>query len=683
MLRSKKDTSFRVSLQLLLIASLAATQFFGEVTLEAIELKQDFPGYNKAKVPADFTRLLGVGEERYCRYVWSKKISKKQPAWQAIGYRQSGKTVTSLLDFKLKAEGFIPAIERRHCGVDVFISPNEFFDWRNTKQLAQLHANWLEIDTVGHGILSLDQQKAIFSEVHQIIKDKALPAPTGFVASGSGGIHLYWIYEGVPAFKWRVRVWREITLVLAKTLKKSRAPDSLWEVDFAASRDPSRVLRLPGTYHGKSGRIVDSYVGGPRYTFDELAKGLIRSEKNIKALLSTERSEKATWEPKRTKTNTSVGPPPSNPTSLSGKHTIGQWWFRIYSVVCTHARVHGVKEGKRDLYGFILYVALRHIKASPEDALQAIQSLNKEFIGLDDSELTAYLKTAISTNYKYTKNTLAEFLEANLGISSAFLYENDKPRLTPSQIKERQQDSAERTAKTRKERTLNLIKNTILQLKKANKKATQKVIAEKASISIRTVKRYWSEVASVRGTLAPPLYIPAPQGLAPLVKPCPRLILEQQESKDNDLNIIEEKHVCNGAVGAKSLFSQICSILASIPKVEGVVCPFSYLFRGRMARVVLSYNMSETDSIFLAISVASAAADPEKAYFSQDDWMGYLVRALQNSFEAKLLVFEPLIGKFLDLLAGKDAYLTDYQWVLFKEYREIFGLNELTSNLTV
>lgn len=475
--------------------------------------------YYKAPVPAEFTNLLGVGSEQFCRYAWSKHINSKkdpdkQPSWQAIGHRKSGKPVTTLLNFKLLSEGYVKALGDRVCSLDVFLSPNQFFDWRNTKQLAQLHANWIDIDTVDHQVLSVSQQETIFTEVHQIIRDKGLPAPTGYVASGSGGIHLYWIYEGVAAYKWRVRIWREITLILAKTLKKSRKPNALWTVDFAASRDPARVLRLPGTFHGKSGRVAQAYIGGPLYDFDSLARSLIKSEQNIQAL-GARRSGIVLDLPFKPVSRKPAPPAPTpypSPTKDSGKHTIGQWWFRIYTVVCQHARNGGViPEKNRDLYAFFLYVALCHIRPTKEEAYEAVKSLNKEFIHLDENELEAYLKTARSKHYKYAKDTVAEYLESNLGINADFLYQNDKTPLEPPEIKQRQQSAAHSTADKRRTNTLITLRAALRTLVETRLNVTQEAIAALSNRSVRTVRRYWCQLNEDMRTLALPLYIPAPE----------------------------------------------------------------------------------------------------------------------------------------------------------------------------
>ncbi|ENM5740221.1 hypothetical protein AB1F87_003827 [Vibrio mimicus] len=473
--------------------------------------------YHKTAVPADFTNLLGIGQEAYCRYVWSPHINpvkhpNKPAAWQAIGQRQSGKPVSKLIDIKLQAEGCVAKTGVRTCSLDLFISPNQFFDWRNTKQLAQLHANWIDIDTVGHDVISQQQQESLFTEVLQILREQSLPVPTGYVASGSGGMHLYWIYEGVPAYKWRVRIWREISLVLARTLKQACPSDANWIVDFAASRDPARVLRLPGTFHGKSGRIVQAFIGGPLYDFNELAALLVRSEQNQQAIALHQQGRLEDLKPK-TKAKPAK-PSQSNPAKHLGRHTIGQWWFRIYSVICSHARSQGVAEGKRDLHAFILYVALRHIKRSPEDAYQAVKALNAEFIHLTEDELAAYLKTAQQKHYKYTKDSIAEYLESNLGIASDFLFESTKATLTPEEIRSRQHDAAKNTADARRSKTLTALQTALMQLVKTRMTVTQKAIALLTGRSARTVRRYWQELKTFERSFGPALYIPAPSYLS-------------------------------------------------------------------------------------------------------------------------------------------------------------------------
>ena len=481
--------------------------------MSAVSLRTNSQAYDYKQVqsPSEFTRLLKVGsEDKYCRYLWSKKIDKtKFPAWQPIGVRKSGKPVTSLIDFKLKSEAYIAAKGEKRCSVDVFYSPNQFFDWRNTKQLAQLHANWLEIDTKDHEILSECSQKEIATQIAEIISSKDLPAPTGYITSGSGGIHFYWIYKGEAAYKKRVRIWREVTLVLAKTLKKAKPTSAKWSVDFSASRDPARVLRLPGTYHGISGRMTRAFLGGPIYKFEELARCLISSEENLFALNTLASSNIQSQDSKRHGPILKKESIDNKTTKNTGKHTIAQWWFRIYLVVCTNARAGGVKENSnRDLYLFILFVALRHIKNSPEDALNSVLQLNKEFIHLDEEQARSYLKTALTTHYKYRKDTIASYLESNLGINPEFLFQTKKIKLAEAEIKSRQKQSALKTSTSRRKTTLSAINEAISTLEKTGLKVTQKSVALLSKRSERTVRRYWKDV-STNGTLGGSLYIPA------------------------------------------------------------------------------------------------------------------------------------------------------------------------------
>ncbi len=254
-------------------------------------------------------------------------------------------------------------------------------------------------------------------------------------------------------------------------------------------------------------------------------------------------------------------------------------------------------------------------------------------------------------------------------------------------LKERQRKAAERTHSCRRKATELKIITAHKQLIAQGAKVTQAAVAAHTGLTRQTVAKH-KHLITTPSTLN---VVPMPQAqegdLSPVsdvkysldqisalqvVDKCEWTVLEFPKKEISNISFNDVSlHAEKGANGAKSLFSQICSTLSSIPRVEGVVCPFSFEFRGRMARVVVSYGLSELDSVLVAISVASSAADPAKLHFSQDDWMGYLVRALQNARAAKLELFDPLVDKFKTLLNGGDAYLTDYQWGLFRDYRNM------------
>ena len=382
-------------------------------------------------LPGTFTDLLE--NETYCRFLWtSKKRSKKQSSWQVIGQSNNQKT-TSLLDFKLSC-----------LSEDVFMSPNQFFNWRNSRQLARLNAMWVEIDTKNHKILSEKQEGQILDEVFQQLAKSALPSPNAYVLSGSGGIHLYWIFEqGVEAYRYRVEAWRQI----AKKITSVFTGGALWEVDAAASHDPVRVLRLPGSIHGKSKRVVHAYTDTTQtITFEELAAHCRVDIKRPTYPSKTQGKKQLTPEQKQKKAQTS-------------RHTIGQWWAKTYFQVLNHSRQKGKeqlrREKKRDLVAFILYVALRHIKGST-DAFKELEKINNDVIGLDSSELNAYLQTALKVKYKFKKDTLAKYVES-LGINSDYLYVQ-KPKTSPEQIKKSQSLAGYQTAKKRREATYHHLK---------------------------------------------------------------------------------------------------------------------------------------------------------------------------------------------------------------------------------
>lgn len=465
--------------------------------------------YRKATTPSEFLHLLGVGEERYCRYLWSKAIKKEDGAWRAIGHRQSGKTVTTLSEFVLRAERFIPARNSATCSVDVFLSPNQFFDWRCTPQLASLHANWIEIDTTGHAEVTAGIEAQICDEVLSQISSAGLPFPTGFVFSGSGGLHAYWIYDGpVEAFRWRVSVWRE----MAERLSNLPGTDK-WHVDFGASHDPARVLRLPGSIHGGTGRIVNAMVGGQRYAFEALAEQL--------GISHVQPSAKVVPIVEKTDVEIGGGSLKHRPISQDAKstktgakrHTIGQWWSKIYFHVVSHARLHGIKaggpseKGERDLYAFILYCALRHIKKDEQQAFDKLLELNEELIHLEVELLERYLSTARRTKYKFKKKTVVGYL-SSLGICTDFLYQSKHRCLSSDEIKTAQRLSAATTAEKKRSKTMDSIKDAVQQLGSCS----QQAIAHLTGLSTRTIRRYWQ---SVQRSLGLPVFNP------PLGRLCP------------------------------------------------------------------------------------------------------------------------------------------------------------------
>jgi len=429
--------------------------------------------------PQSLLEMLGFGQESNLRYCWIKRGNQNEvdhvSKWYALGNHDTKKTIES--------STFMGDVES-HEGSHVYFSPNEFFSWRNTKQVSLLHSNFLDIDTVDHKILTEEQESTLINEVFEQLIESGVPWPSALVKSGSGGIHLYWAYSPVPAYKYNVAAWKEVTEKLASSLKGG----DLWSVDLSASLDVSRVLRLPGSIHPKSGRTVTEQIISPDlYHFSNLLKSfdLVHLQNKKVTKLHTTKATPAVTEKRRS----------------VGKHNIKTWWANTFFHIISKGRKEGFSEGQRDYAAFMLFVALRHIKGCPEKALEEVKELNDEFIHLSHSELNTYLKTASTTQYKYKKDTLYNYLKNNLGVDPSYLYSSQPVRLSPVERNKRQSKGALNAAQTKKLNTLSKLKAMYQKAKREGTKSTQGAIAISCSLSVRTVRRYWREVINVPGAI--------------------------------------------------------------------------------------------------------------------------------------------------------------------------------------
>lgn len=506
----------------------------------------NYPAYKKCEHPADFLNAIHVGKEDFCRWIFTPS-TKKGKKWCFIGDASKSYTPES------KTKRYKSTLVNENIKVlsnNVFYSPSEFFYWRCTKQLAKLTANWIDIDTVEHEKLSDKDAKSLFKKVISALERSKIPPPTGYVLTGFGGIHFYWIYdEKVDRYK-NVAMWKSVSKAIIDRLS-TKLGKHICTIDSSCSTDPARVLRLPGSVRmlrepalpgkmpkkkknelnndfekrlsnydrqvkeypaklaeyqyitsnkrcklgsvdGVKYRSVYSYLGGPTYSFDQLISLLDvplyeDRYKDIDLVNET---------PKKSKNNKSR-------KKVTGKHTIGEWWFKNYTHIIMHARKNGVKQGQRDLYAFIIFVCLQHMhkNKSKEVAFEAIKKINSEIIGLQESELERYLQTAIhgkSGNrkgpiYRYNKKGMATFLK-QLGIDTSYLFENDKVTLTDDEVRERKSSGAKITNEAQKKNSLDQIRKAFYALKDQGKKTTKAAVSKLSGKSLSTVHRAWNEV---------------------------------------------------------------------------------------------------------------------------------------------------------------------------------------------
>lgn len=401
-----------------------------------------------------FFDLIGVGDgSGFNRFTWTPNDSVQR--WHRIDSQDAAVAET------LFSTG-------RN---NIYVTPNEFFAWRNTKNLARLHCNWIDIDTAGHGSVTPQQAQRIVAEVEACLSESGLPSPTGITHTGSGGLHLYWFYDPVDAFPSAVRKWRDIGRMLCDHIARIREQRgySLWQLDYAASTDPTRVMRLPGSLHGKSGRVVSFQSDADKTCFRDLSRLVA-----VSPLPSSAMSR-----------------PEKNRRKNANRHSIKQWWFKTYSEVLANLRQEHDPVGRRDHYLFILFVALQHIKGDNCKALLRIHAINHRYLKLDEHRVTQYLSSAMKVRYRYRKKTLIQYLKCNLNMDTRFLETPDKPPALPrSEVARRQRQAALTTALTKRTKTLGLIQTAIASLTKTRSLITLANLHSSTGLSFSTLRRH-------------------------------------------------------------------------------------------------------------------------------------------------------------------------------------------------
>ena len=222
---------------------------------------------------------------------------------------------------KIRPGDSVPQLIAPHAGKpDRYVSVNEFDGWRMIRLLRSLRACYVDID----GCTDLDAalDTLLFA---------GLPAPNLVVFSGRG-LHLYWLLEPVPAKA--LPVWQRIQNTLLEALKPIGADP--------VAKDCTRMLRLIGSVHGKTGATVEGRILNPvAWSLPQLANEVLGERKPGKARIRDIR-------PKQ-----------------SGQRGVGagiyQRWHLVYKDLLKIADAHwfgGVPAGHQDTWLFLSSVAL-------------------------------------------------------------------------------------------------------------------------------------------------------------------------------------------------------------------------------------------------------------------------------------------------------------------------------------
>ena len=170
---------------------------------------------------------------------------------------------------------------------NVWISLNRFRGGRKVANLLQLCVVYSDCDFYKIPELA-DKDPAFATEYAlQQLRLAGIPNPSLIVSSGQG-LQLVWFLEPVPAQA--LPRWTAIQYRIHEVLKPVGAD--------ANSKDTSRVFRLAGTVHGKSGNVVE-IIGGDRaiWTFDDLAAEVLPLSRDyvaeLRDIANTEGEEEA------------------------------------------------------------------------------------------------------------------------------------------------------------------------------------------------------------------------------------------------------------------------------------------------------------------------------------------------------------------------------------------------------
>lgn len=140
---------------------------------------------------------------------------------------------------------------------------------RQHKNIVSYKAIWLDIDVGKAGAYATTEDA--FAALDDFCAKVGLPAPTMEVASGSGGIHVYWCTDlPMPQEHW---------YILAKALRDAAHNYGL-KFDPQCTVNPAQILRVPHTFNHKSSppKKVRLYMEPghtfPRYGYQSLVGAL-------------------------------------------------------------------------------------------------------------------------------------------------------------------------------------------------------------------------------------------------------------------------------------------------------------------------------------------------------------------------------------------------------------------------
>ncbi len=144
------------------------------------------------------------------------------------------------------------------------------FKGRSQANVTGAHSLWVDIegskakyDRKGGTEKGYNGIKEVLRAVGKFVRATGL-APTHLVLTGSGGMHIYYLFDGlIPAGQW---------LAFAKGLAVRAEGEGL-KIDAPCTTDAARIMRAPGSLHQDTGQLVQALRWRPQnYTPEKFAE---------------------------------------------------------------------------------------------------------------------------------------------------------------------------------------------------------------------------------------------------------------------------------------------------------------------------------------------------------------------------------------------------------------------------